>query len=485
MSYTLVLNSSNVSSSSNSVYIYNFIGGNFTVSEDAEICVSNITIPYSWYNISSVYNNKSFQFTWTVGTITTTYNVTLPNGFYLTSDINQYLELYCQQHGFYLINSSGEFIYYLQLLENVNYYKIQLLSYVVPTSLPSGWTQPSNFAGYPSVATAPSFIVLSNDFTKLIGFNPGTYGGGSSDSSTLSQFTPNGSPVNSVVVRCSLVNNSVGFPTDILDSFPITSQFGSNINYDPKFEKWLHVQPGTYNKLIITFVDQNFANIPINDSNVCITFPCPEKISVKKEFLSEWQQEDYHESKITKLYTTFNDKLKYVVNYRYLQLVLSLGVELKGVHRVLEFDQKPFLKSYIDLNTNLRKKASNDFEKDFFKLMNNSVFGKTMENVRNRINFRLVSTEEEAWRVKNLNRFTIFDESLVGVHIQKKSIQLNKPVYLGQTILDDSKYLMYDFHYNFMLKKIPRDCIDLLFTDTDSLCYRSKSKEHDSSRSSI
>ena len=93
--------------------------------------------------------------------------------------------------------------------------------------------------------------------------------------------------------------------------------------------------------------------------------------------------------------------------------------------------------------------------------MNNSVFGKTMENVRNRINFRLVDNEDSAWRVKNLNRFTIFSDDLVGVHIQKKQIKLNKPVYLGQTILDDSKHLMYNFHYNFMLKKIKRENIDL------------------------
>jgi hypothetical protein len=220
MSYTLVLNSSNVSPSSKSVYEYKFISGNFVVTENAEICVSNITIPYSWYNISSFYNNKMFQFTWTVGTTTTTYTVTLPDGFYLTSDINQYLELYCQPNGFYLIDSTGdEYVYYLQLLENANYYK--LLAYTVPTSLPAGYTQPSNFAGYPSVATAPSFIVLNNDFTKIIGFNPVSYGEGTSNTSTLSQFIPNGSPVNSVVVRCSLVSNNCGFPSDILDYFTI------------------------------------------------------------------------------------------------------------------------------------------------------------------------------------------------------------------------------------------------------------------------
>ena len=202
--------------------------------------------------------------------------------------------------------------------------------------------------------------------------------------------------------------------------------------------------------------------------------PCPENISINKSDLNEWQQIDYKESKVQKLCTSFKDKIKYVVNYRYLQLVLKLGVELTAVHRVLEFEQKDFLKSYIQLNTELRTeatKAKDKFGTDFFKLMNNSVFGKTMENVRNRINFRLITTEDEAWRVKNLNKFTIFDEDLIGLHIQKTKIKLNKPVYLGQTILDDSKFLMYDFHYTFMLKKIPRSDIDLMFTDTDSLCY--------------
>jgi hypothetical protein len=201
--------------------------------------------------------------------------------------------------------------------------------------------------------------------------------------------------------------------------------------------------------------------------------PLPVNTQVKKENLNKWQQEDYKKSKIRKLCCTFEDRKNYVINYRMLKMALSLGFKLDKVHRVLQFNQKPFLKSYIDLNTDLRKVAKNEFEKDFFKLMNNSVFGKTMENVRNRINFKLISTEDQAWRVKNLKRFTIFSENLVGVHTQKKEIKLIKPVYLGQTILDDSKYLMVNFHYNKMLGSygIKRENIDLLFTDTDSLCY--------------
>jgi hypothetical protein len=152
-------------------------------------------------------------------------------------------------------------------------------------------------------------------------------------------------------------------------------------------------------------------------------------------------------------------------------LALSLGVELIKVNKVLEYSQCDFLKQYIMKNTNLRTISKNEFEKDFYKLMNNSVYGKTMENVRNRINFRLISTEDQALRVKNMKRFTIFNDDLVGVHIQKTKVQLNKPIYLGQNILDDSKHLMYNFHYNFMLKQVKRENIDLLFTDTDSLCY--------------
>ncbi len=135
------------------------------------------------------------------------------------------------------------------------------------------------------------------------------------------------------------------------------------------------------------------------------------------------------------------------------------------------------MKKYIMLNTEKRQQSKNDFEKDFYKLMNNSVYGKTMENVRNRINFRLISTEDQALRVKNMKRYTIFNEDLVGVHIHKQKVKLNKPIFLGQNILDDSKHLMCNFHYNFMLKNVERENIDLLMTDTDSLCYHLRKQD--------
>ena len=110
--------------------------------------------------------------------------------------------------------------------------------------------------------------------------------------------------------------------------------------------------------------------------------------------------------------------------------------------------------------------------------MNNSVYGKTMENVRNRINFKLVSSVEKAQGTRNtLIRWTRFNDDLVGMHLCKQQVKLNKPIFIGQNVLDQSKYLMYDFHYNTMLKNFDRENIDLLFTDTDSLCYNIKKQD--------
>jgi len=107
--------------------------------------------------------------------------------------------------------------------------------------------------------------------------------------------------------------------------------------------------------------------------------------------------------------------------------------------------------------------------------MNNSVYGKTMENVRNRINFRLLSSETQMKNIMNERiRYTVFNEDLLGVHLCKREIYLNKPIFIGQTVLDESKLIMQDFHYNFMLKKFEKKNLDLLFTDTDSLCYHIK-----------
>ena len=125
------------------------------------------------------------------------------------------------------------------------------------------------------------------------------------------------------------------------------------------------------------------------------------------------------------------------------------------MHRVIQFNQKAWLKPYIDMNTKLRKEAKNEFEKDFFKLMNNSVFGKTMENVRNHRDIKLVTTEEKRRKLVSEPNYTIihFSENLLAIKMKQIKIIVNKTVYLGMSILDISKTLMYEFWYHYIKPK--------------------------------
>ena len=212
----------------------------------------------------------------------------------------------------------------------------------------------------------------------------------------------------------------------------------------------------------------------------------PEKIKVTNKMLSKYCKNisDKYTCKIStglvhKLIPTLNNKEKYVLHYRNLQLYKELGLKVAKVHRVLEFKQSPWLKQYIDFNTEKRKNAKNDFEKDFFKLMNNSVFGKTMENIRKRVDVRLVTDENKLLKLASKPTYVsskIFNENLVAVHKIKETLTLNRPAYVGMCILDLSKTLMYDFHYKY-IKKNYGDKAKLLFTDTDSLTYEIEAED--------
>ena len=153
-------------------------------------------------------------------------------------------------------------------------------------------------------------------------------------------------------------------------------------------------------------------------------------------------------NKVDKLIPSLWNKKKYVIHYENLKQYLSLGLKLTHIHRGIKFDESQWLKKYITLNTELRTAAASEFEKDFFKLMNNSVFGKTMENIRNRVDIKLVNNKKQAEKLSakpNFNHCNIFSEDLVAIHMKKTKLVFNKLVYLGMCVLDLSKTLMYDF----------------------------------------
>ena len=192
---------------------------------------------------------------------------------------------------------------------------------------------------------------------------------------------------------------------------------------------------------------------------------CPERVECNKG--------------VKKLIPNLRDKNNYVIHYKNLMQCLKLGIKLKKIHRGIKFIESDFMKPYIDMNTNLRTQAKNNFEKDFFKLMNNSVFGKTMENIRNRVNVKLVNTGEQFKKLAakpNYDGRKILGENLVSVHMKKTSLTMNKPVYLGMCILDLSKIIMFDFHYNYIKPKYNNKA-KLLFTDTDSFLYEIQTED--------
>ena len=154
-------------------------------------------------------------------------------------------------------------------------------------------------------------------------------------------------------------------------------------------------------------------------------------------------------------------------------------MKLKKIHRVIEFNQEAWLKPYIDMNTELRKLAKNDFEKDLFKLMNNSVFGKTMENIRKRRDVKLVTTDRKRSKLvsePNYHAINLISEDLSKTEMKKTKVKINKPIYLGLSILEISKILMYEFWYDYMKPKY-NDNVRLCYMDIDSFVLHIKTND--------
>ena len=201
----------------------------------------------------------------------------------------------------------------------------------------------------------------------------------------------------------------------------------------------------------------------------------PERVVVQKEWMLDYQHDllgvGVAPTEVEKLVPNLRNKDRYVLHYRNLQLYLSLGLCLTEVHRALRFDQSPWMEPYIRMNTEPWKKAASDFEKDLYKLMNNSVFRKTMENLRRWVDVKLVRSHEEdklrcLFASPAFARANIFDDDLAAIQVHMSRLELNRPVIVGISILDLSKHLMYDYN---QLQGQYGDHCQLLYTDTDSL----------------
>ena len=190
-------------------------------------------------------------------------------------------------------------------------------------------------------------------------------------------------------------------------------------------------------------------------------------------FLPEGMKIDKCSKRVCNLYD------KNVFHIRSLKQALNHGLILKKVHRVIQFNQKSWLKPYIDMNTELRKQVKNDFEKDFYKLMNNSVFGRTFINVRKQRDIKLVTTDKRRNQLvsePNYHTTKWFSENLLAIEMKKTKVKMNKLVYLGFSILEISKTLMYELWYDYMEPKYG-DNVKLCYMATDSFIMHIKTED--------
>ena len=205
---------------------------------------------------------------------------------------------------------------------------------------------------------------------------------------------------------------------------------------------------------------------------------CPEHTEVKYEMLSKYCKDivDRYNVKVggvKKLISNLHDKIRY--HYKNLKYYLSLGMKLVKIHRILKFKQKKWLKVFTNFNAKKRQESNNEFNKNFYKLFNNCVYGKSIENARKKINLKMANDKKEYLKIVNRPDFIsqkITDKNFIAiVDCKKKVLTLNKPIYVGFCILELSNLLMYQFHYDYVLKTFNAK---LLFTDTDSLVYEIK-----------
>jgi|688.fasta_scaffold550733_1 hypothetical protein len=295
--FVIVLNQNNiVQDGQNNKLVYKFPNSvNLT---DKYIAVSSISMYYSWFNILSTSVNNTLSYTWTVGGVTTTYTLVIPDGLYEIADINSFIQWSCIQNGTYLINNSGSNVYYIELLVNASRYAIQLNTFQVPTSLPTGWTAPSNFAGFPTQTFNP-IVTFPANFNKIVGY-PSNFASnnnvnnaytpptptssnnyvakdGAGTLSYLSNTSPQVQPNNNVLFSVSNINNPYAQPSSIIYSLNPNVNIGEQIYVTPPNFMWNKLIDGTYNEIRLTFLGTNLQPLIINDPNMTILLTIRDK----------------------------------------------------------------------------------------------------------------------------------------------------------------------------------------------------------------
>ena len=297
--FVIVMNSTNiVQDGLNNKLVYKF--PNSVVFKDKYIAVSSISMYYSWFNITSLYGNNTFTYTWTSGVSTQILTITIPDGLWDISAINNYIQYECIENGTYW-TVSGVNYYPFELIVNANRYAIQLNTYYIPTAAtaPAGISLPSNWAGYPTTSYN-TIVTFPASFNAIVGYTAGfasanNVGGtttfGTATASTnyatinsttntisyLSNLAPQVQPNSSILFSLSNINNPYTQPSSIIYSLNSNVGVGELISEKPPNFMWNKLIDGTYNELRLTFLSPGLQAITINDPNMTILLTLRDK----------------------------------------------------------------------------------------------------------------------------------------------------------------------------------------------------------------
>jgi hypothetical protein len=271
--FPIIINQTNLlPSNSQNVYSYVF-PGSASFDNKCKIAIANVQMYYSWYNISAAYNNNTFSIIIPTAATTQTLNLTIPDGSYSVADLQAFIEYSLIQNNIgYLVDSNGNYVYYISISENAVRYSIQVDCFSCPTALPAGYTNPGGWV-LPATAYTPQLVVPNTGFVDLLGINAGTYPSPhqTTNYSKLSDNTPQLSPVSSVIVGTNVVSNRLSNPQNVIYSFsPGGTNYGDLIQSNAYEYSWISINPGTYPSLDIIFYDQNFSALNIVDTNIVV-----------------------------------------------------------------------------------------------------------------------------------------------------------------------------------------------------------------------
>jgi len=275
MGKTIILNTANIEENSNNTkLVYNFPSGGYSFKNDM-IALQSVYQYFSIFNITSDYGNNTFSYVWFDGI---EYSITIPDGYYETSDLNSYFQSIMIANTHYMTNSAGQFIYFLEFIVNTSRYAVQISSYPLDTTIQStnGYILPSGATwSVPATSTLSQFNVNTSGFGEVLGYEIGSYPDtqvGSSTLSFLSSKAPQITPYSSILVSCNLVNNRAVIPSNILTSYtPLGTSIGSLFTFEPNYLQFADVEDGQYTQLVLEFRDQLSRSIVIRDPNMLIT----------------------------------------------------------------------------------------------------------------------------------------------------------------------------------------------------------------------